>query len=128
MGVLLPDEIDRIVKAVDAGLRPYVEEQARLAVEARLAQIEAGAAAKERAKVGKASPSLIEVVDPEGLAEMFHEAYERLAPELGYETRANSAVPWSEVPEPNRSLMLAAAADVLQRLRARPVFGTTRPR
>lgn len=52
----------------------------------------------------------------EGVAELlartFHEAYERLAPSFGYETRKESAVDWDDVPEPNRSLMLAVAAEV----------------
>jgi hypothetical protein len=47
------------------------------------------------------------------LAQQFHEAYERLAPEFGYETREASAKPWSEVPENNRALMTAVCAGVL---------------
>lgn len=43
----------------------------------------------------------------EDVAQRFHEAYERLAPEHGYETRKASAKPWSEVPEQNRGLMVA---------------------
>lgn len=54
-------------------------------------------------------------VSPEALARFFHEEYERLAPEHGYETRKESAVPWVEVPEPNRKLMVAVADSVLQR-------------
>ncbi len=54
--------------------------------------------------------------DPEGLARMFHDAYERLAPSFGYETRADTAVPWDDVPEPNRALMVAVAAEVLSAL------------
>lgn len=50
---------------------------------------------------------------PEELAQLFHETYERLAPEHGYETRKASAVPWPEVPESNRELMVAVAAHVL---------------
>jgi hypothetical protein len=49
---------------------------------------------------------------PEALARAFHEAYERLAPSFGYETRKDTAVPWEDVPEPNRSLMIAVAAEV----------------
>lgn len=59
--------------------------------------------------------------DPaEVIAKLFHETYERLAPEHGYETRESSAVPWSEVPEPNRRLMIATCREVLvdDRLRA----------
>lgn len=48
----------------------------------------------------------------EALARLFHEAYERLAPEHGYETRRESAVPWEDVPERNRALMVAVAAEI----------------
>lgn len=47
------------------------------------------------------------------LAQAFHEAYERLAPSFGYETRKASARPWVEVPEPNRKLMEAVCAEVM---------------
>ncbi len=43
----------------------------------------------------------------EQIAQAFHEAYERLAPDFGYETREASAKPWGDVPEQNRSLMIA---------------------
>src|SRR5262245_15794207 len=55
-------------------------------------------------------------MSPEQLARLFHETYERLAPAFGYETRKASSVPWKEVPEPNRSLMVAVAAEVLKAL------------
>jgi BMFP domain-containing protein YqiC len=45
-------------------------------------------------------------------ARAFHEAYERLAPALGYETRKATAVPWEEVPEANRRLMRAVVAEL----------------
>ena len=48
------------------------------------------------------------------IAEMFHRNYERLAPLYSYETRKASAVPWIDVPEPNRCLMLATVSAVLQ--------------
>lgn len=51
--------------------------------------------------------------EAEDLARMFHETYERLAPDYGYKTREASAVPWDDVPEPNRSLMIAVADEVL---------------
>lgn len=50
---------------------------------------------------------------PEELARFFHETYERLAPSFGYETRKDSASPWAQVPEKNRRLMVAVAAEVL---------------
>ena len=52
----------------------------------------------------------------EGLAQLFHETYERLAPSYGYETRTASAKPWTDVPEPNRGLMIAVAGEVLEHL------------
>jgi hypothetical protein len=51
--------------------------------------------------------------DPETTARRFHEAYERLAPSFGYETRRESAVPWEDVPEANRRLMIAVASEVM---------------
>lgn len=54
-------------------------------------------------------------IDAETIAEYFHEAYERLAPEYGYETRADSAVPWEWVPNNNKRLMVAAVCEALTR-------------
>lgn len=53
--------------------------------------------------------------EAEAVARAFHETYERLAEAHGYETRAESAVPWDEVPEANRDLMVAVALDLLSR-------------
>lgn len=50
----------------------------------------------------------------EYVAMRFHQAYEELAPLHGYETRRESAVPWAEVPQQNRDLMV----DVVRHLRA----------
>lgn len=49
----------------------------------------------------------------ESMAKRFHEAYERLAPEHGYETREQTAVPWDEVPETNKSLMIAVCRELI---------------
>jgi hypothetical protein len=57
-----------------------------------------------------------QVSSPEELARLFHETYERLAPEYGYKTREASAVPWDDVPAQNKSLMIAVAAHVLSKL------------
>ena len=54
---------------------------------------------------------------PEELAKLFHDTYEQLAPNFGYTTRKSSAVPWSDVPEPNKSLMIAVAEKVLEELK-----------
>ncbi len=48
----------------------------------------------------------------EAIARAFHDHYERLAPDFGYKTREASAVPWEDVPEANRRLMIATAAAV----------------
>lgn len=49
----------------------------------------------------------------ERLAKMFHDSYEELAPMFGYKTRTASAVPWEQVPESNRNLMIATSKLVL---------------
>lgn len=49
----------------------------------------------------------------EQIAKAFHDAYESLAPEHGYETRKESAKPWSDVPENNRNLMVATVQSLL---------------
>lgn len=49
----------------------------------------------------------------EDIAKAFHERYERLAPEHSYETRKASAVPWEQVPENNKSLMMAVVRSLL---------------
>lgn len=55
-------------------------------------------------------------MEAEQVAQEFHEAYERLAPSFGYETRKESAVTWADVPEPNKSLMIAVAGEVLKKI------------
>lgn len=54
--------------------------------------------------------------DAESVAKLFHDAYERLAPAFGYETRKETRVPWEQVPEDNKHLMIAATAEVLAML------------
>jgi hypothetical protein len=49
------------------------------------------------------------------IAREFHEAYEDLAPAFGYRTRAESAVPWEDVPSGNRGLMVATVTRLLER-------------
>jgi len=49
------------------------------------------------------------------IAREFHETYERLAPDFGYRTREESAVPWDEVPSANKVLMKAVAKELLNR-------------
>ena len=47
------------------------------------------------------------------VAWQFHDTYERLAPEYGYETRPELAVPWKDVPAANRALMTATVKSIL---------------
>jgi hypothetical protein len=70
----------------------------RTMAEARVAELEAATA-------------------PETLAQAFHENYELLAPEYGYKTREASAVPWDEVPDNNKQLMVATARAALAAVR-----------
>ena len=55
-----------------------------------------------------------EPMTAEQLAQRFHETYERLAPDFDYKTREASAKPWAEVPENNRSLMIAVCEEILE--------------
>lgn len=52
-------------------------------------------------------------VTPGDIARAFHEAYESLAGAFGYKTREESAVPWNEVPEPNKALMIATVRNIM---------------
>ena len=58
----------------------------------------------------------ISQVTPEGMAEYFHEAYERKAHQFGYQTRPESAKPWSEVPNKNKLLMVAVCQEFLEEI------------
>ena len=51
----------------------------------------------------------------EYLAQLFHEYYEEMAPDFDYRTRKASAVPWLDVPENNRNLMIAVCQRLLDR-------------
>ncbi len=56
------------------------------------------------------------LTEAQGLARRFHALYEAMAPNFGYETRKESSVPWDDVPEPNRGLMLAVAKVLLSEM------------
>lgn len=56
-----------------------------------------------------------DIWSPDGLAQLFHETYEALAPSFGYETRKESARPWAEVPAQNKALMTAVASVIIGR-------------
>lgn len=74
------------------------------------------------------SPEEVETDEwPDGwerIARCFHRAYEDLAPEHGYETREESAVPWDQVPLQNRRLMIRTVGHVLRDMQD---FGWTPP-
>lgn len=52
--------------------------------------------------------------DAEFIAQQFHSVYEALAPYEGYRTRESSAVPWDDVPEVNRRLMVRTVETLLR--------------
>jgi trehalose-6-phosphatase len=52
--------------------------------------------------------------DPEKLAKRFHELYEQLASNHGYETRKESNKPWEEVPENNKALMIDVCEHIIE--------------
>lgn len=54
------------------------------------------------------------------LARLFHETYEDLAPEYGYETRPESRFPWADVPKNNKMLMTEVARVILLRMAVVP--------
>jgi hypothetical protein len=60
----------------------------------------------------------------EELAALFHAEYERLAPDFSYETRKASAVPWDQVPDNSRRLMIAVAGSVRAKLVSEATFST----
>jgi hypothetical protein len=60
--------------------------------------------------------STMAIPDAESVAKLFHETYERLAPFYHYETREGTRVPWEQVPEQNKRLMIAVATEVLSAL------------
>jgi uncharacterized membrane protein len=49
----------------------------------------------------------------EEIAQSFHSVYEKLAPRFGYETKEASRTAWSQVPEKNRTLMIATVQRLL---------------
>ena len=53
-------------------------------------------------------------VTSEELAKYFHQNYEQLAPHFGYKTREASAVPWEDVPEKNKNLMVMVCHRILE--------------
>jgi hypothetical protein len=74
--------------------------------------------ALDAARSGRArrAPDGEEQMTDEALARLFHDTYERLAPEFGYETREASRKPWEEVPQQNRTLMVAVAGVIAETL------------
>ena len=51
----------------------------------------------------------------EVIAKKFHQTYEHLAPKYSYDTRKASKVPWEDVPENNKSLMIATVSELLDK-------------
>jgi len=68
----------------------------------------------EDSKPHEANSGAVPVYTPEKLAERFHTLYEKLAPKYGYKTRDESAVPWEDVPEKNKQLMIRVCQYILR--------------
>ncbi len=97
------------LEAENARLQERVEEAERQLINATLREREARA---ERNDWKALAERRKEALEPERLAQAFHEAYEELAPQFGYKTREASAVPWADVPENNKRLMIATCERV----------------
>ncbi len=50
----------------------------------------------------------------EQLANRFHDLYEEMASQYGYETRRDSSVEWENVPDNNKQLMIAVCRRILE--------------
>jgi hypothetical protein len=55
-------------------------------------------------------------MSPEQLAELFHSTYERLAPAFGWRTKKGCNVPFIQLPQRNKALMIATCQTVLNAL------------
>ena len=55
---------------------------------------------------------------PEQLAEFFHSTYERLAPAFGWRTKKGCNVPFAQLPQRNKALMIATCQTVLNALQS----------
>lgn len=51
--------------------------------------------------------------DVEVLARQFHNIYESVAPLFNYHTKLESRVPWEDVPEPNKTVMIQTCKQLL---------------
>jgi hypothetical protein len=62
-------------------------------------------------------PMQRKTMSDEDVARLFHDTYERHAPDHGYETRKESAVPWESVPSNYKSLMIAVSGVMAEAIR-----------
>jgi hypothetical protein len=75
---------------------------------------------------GHGSSEAPRFTSPEGLALVFHETYERLAPHFGYETRADTKV--FDAASKNGRLMVAVCGELLDRMPADHPLPDLKPR
>lgn len=73
-------------------------------------------AGPERIEALSKAALLDALADAERIARLFHAAYETHAPSHGYETRKETSVPWDDLPENNRSLMVATVREVVDHI------------
>ena len=65
------------------------------------------------------------MTDAESLARLFHETYERLAPQYGYETREDTKE--FDAESPNGKLMIAVCGEVAARLEVLEIYDMAKP-
>lgn len=51
----------------------------------------------------------------ERIAKEFHDTYEKLAPQFGWNTQTSSRKPWADVPKENKLLMIEVIHDLMDR-------------
>jgi hypothetical protein len=102
-------EPDGVIAELASALQSELGDCSSLAQELRTIVAALRASYNAGARAG-AHPQPINPVD---LARRFHTVYESLAPKFGYETRKESAKPWSQVPEKNQNLMIAVCAQII---------------
>jgi len=108
-----PGEVKLLTPPVPS---PGVAELEKLAIEqqARVRALYDTAYAKAKCRpISSTPPAPPPPITVDGLARLFHETYECLAPAFKYKTRQESAVSWDCLPKNNKQLMRAVCAEVL---------------
>jgi hypothetical protein len=101
---------DTAMSETPVELTPLGRFYRKLAIDGLLGRTPNAASSRREIMPGQVIPNA------ESVAKLFHETYERLAPTFGYETQLATRVPWEDVPERNKRLMIAVTAEILAML------------